>query len=185
MRRSISAFRLICLLGSLFFQPALADERALLKAAKANDTRSVLALLDAGADPNGRGAQGETPLMAAALHGNIKVAKALLQARADCGLSDKLDRTALWIAAAGSQTELVALLAKQDCAQATINLADEQSRSTALHMAISTFVKASGLRALVRGGASLTAKNWLGQTPPATCKQTAKRLSRCRSAGIL
>lgn len=185
MRRSISAFSLILLLCGLFFHPALADDRALLRAAKANDTKAVLALLGSGADPNVRGPQGETPLMAAALHGNIKVANALLKAEADSGLSDELDRTALWIAAAGSQTELVVLLAKQDSAQSTINLVDTQSRSTALHMAVGSFVKASGLRALVRSGASLTAKNWLGQTVSSLCKQTAKRLSRCRSAKIL
>ena len=70
------------------------------------DTDEVRQLLADGADPNERGANGETPLMVAAREGYVTILSALLDADADPLLEDAFGRTAL----------VHAFLAEQECA---------------------------------------------------------------------
>jgi ankyrin repeat protein len=70
-------------------------------------------LLDAGADPDTRNPDGETPLMAVARTGNLEAAKLLLDAGADVNARELWgDQSAVMWAAAQSQPAMIGLLAR-------------------------------------------------------------------------
>jgi cytohesin len=86
---------------------------------------AVIALLDAGADPNHADDHGDTPLMKAASRGLVPIAKALLARHADARLANTHGLTALHYAAQERNPELVRLLLE---AGADPKAADRQGR---------------------------------------------------------
>lgn len=75
-----------------------------------NPSEITVYLLDHGANPNLASAEGGTPLMSAAMNGQVKLLKLLLAKGADPGLRDYLGRTALDYAGIRGAEEIVALL---------------------------------------------------------------------------
>jgi uncharacterized protein len=68
---------------------------ALFEAIRASDMASVTSALAAGANVNGRSAEGDTPLMYAAVYSTAEAVKALLDGGADPNVRDKRGGTAL------------------------------------------------------------------------------------------
>jgi hypothetical protein len=87
-------------------------ESPLHEAVWGGDVERVAQLLDAGADPNGRTAEGSTPLMVAAQFERATLAAALLGAGADVNAQDNRGATALMSAAAERRIQVVTLLLK-------------------------------------------------------------------------
>jgi hypothetical protein len=83
---------------------------SLFDAVMDGDETRVLAMLDAGEDPNPIGDRGRTPLMMAAEAGHEKIVRALLAAGAEPILTDDTGETALVIAAAHGHAEICKLL---------------------------------------------------------------------------
>lgn len=83
---------------------------SLFDAVQADDLVRVLALLDAGEDPNPFDDEGRTPLMLAAEKGQEDLVLALLGGGTDPTLTDRLAETALTKAAAHGHARLAALL---------------------------------------------------------------------------
>ncbi|WP_176065611.1 ankyrin repeat domain-containing protein [Piscinibacter koreensis] len=82
----------------------------IVQAAANGDMPALLALLDAGADPNARGTGGRTALMEAARAGRFAIVRALLVHGADKALADDAGRTAFDEAVARGHVDLIALL---------------------------------------------------------------------------
>jgi ankyrin repeat protein len=76
--------------------PAL--DRELIAAARAGDADEVRALLDRGADVDGRDANGATALVAAAYGNHVEVARLLAEAGADVNAKDETEQSAYLIA---------------------------------------------------------------------------------------
>ena len=74
----------------------------------------VRMLIDAGVDVNRPDAEGFTPLIRAAVSGNVEIVKALLKAGADVSAQDTKERTALMWAEQKGKTEVAALLRKAE-----------------------------------------------------------------------
>lgn len=83
---------------------------SLFDAVMDGDEARVLAMLDAGEDPNPIGDRGRTPLMMAAEAGHEKIVRALLAAGAEPILADEVGETALVIAAAHGHAGICKLL---------------------------------------------------------------------------
>ncbi len=86
--------------------------RAALRAASAGDVSALEKALAAGADPNGRGRRGWTPLMYAANKGYTLLVPPLLEAGAKPNLQAADGATALFIAALHGRSEIIAALMK-------------------------------------------------------------------------
>lgn len=85
-------------------------ERSLLTAARANDWRGVLQLLEAGVDPDTEGPFGPVILMALLL-GHTIVARLLVEAGADLHTTDDKGRTPLhWAARTGDVDLILAMV---------------------------------------------------------------------------
>lgn len=82
----------------------------LLQAAVLDDLPLLQRALNAGANPNDKGGNGETGLMLAAIHDNIAITSALLQAGAKVNAVDSKGRTALHVAARYNATRVAAAL---------------------------------------------------------------------------
>ena len=67
----------------------------LMRAAEREDTAAVIALLEAGADPNCRDAEARSPLIWFATGNDVAAVRALLEAGADVHARDDIGRTAL------------------------------------------------------------------------------------------
>ncbi len=85
---------------------------AALRAASAGDVSALEKALAAGADPNGRGRRGWTPLMYAANKGYTLLVPPLLEAGAKPNLRAADGATALFIAALHGRSEIIAALMK-------------------------------------------------------------------------
>lgn len=131
------------------------QKEPLQEAARRGDVDFVSMLLQLGADPNGKGADGATALQAAALKGHGDVVELLLQkgAKVDVGLP-------LHDAAVGGSAAAVRALVKHG---AKVGAVDPKTRDTPLHYA-ATWGKLEAARALVALGADVNAKNGRGRT---------------------
>ena len=85
----------------------ISDSRELMKAARGNDLPRVVELLATGANPNCR--HNTTPLQQAVRHGNVEMAKALLEAGALPNIRAAMGHTALQYAMTSSLPEPVML----------------------------------------------------------------------------
>ena len=83
---------------------------ALMRAAMIGHTHAVRALLERGADVNGRDENGRTPLMEAAFGGHVDTLELLLLRNADVNARDKDGWTALMEAASKGHTKAVKAL---------------------------------------------------------------------------
>lgn len=99
------------------------SENSLLHYMVCNDlTTKVAFLLSAGANPNTKNKNGETPLHWAAIRNNLKSAALLLKGEADLNASDNSGSTALHCAVeAGHSDMVVTLLLNQNCAAAAVD----------------------------------------------------------------
>jgi ankyrin repeat protein len=105
------------------------------------------ALLDAGADKDDEAKNG-SPLICAASHGDADVVKVLLEAGADVDLTDSPPDTALRLAAAFGQPEVVELLVAAGAVpQSLIEAAGAGNLDGWDLSAVSAFERACGLRA--------------------------------------
>jgi uncharacterized protein len=86
--------------------------RPLHSAVAADNTQTVLALLEAGADPNARQGGGFTPIHGAAQNGNLAAVKALLAKGAEPGAATDEGKTAVDFAREQGHDDVAALLAE-------------------------------------------------------------------------
>ncbi len=87
--------------------------RPLGTAVFSGDRESARLLLEAGADPNGQGEGGFTPLHSAAMNGDADLVRLLLSSGADAGLPLPDGRTAEHVAREGGHGECARLLASE------------------------------------------------------------------------
>ncbi len=94
--RGVLALGLVLpLLGAASADP---DPPPLVAAAKASDTEAVRALLEGGADPNTRAADGSTALLWASYRDDLASAALLIGAGADANIPNDLGATPIWAA---------------------------------------------------------------------------------------
>jgi len=86
------------------------EETPLHKAARTGDLAGLRSLLDSGADPNQRDANGERPLVVAVAAGQLNAARVLIAAGANPNLPSASGRTPLIEAALGGRIGIVRLL---------------------------------------------------------------------------
>eukprot|EP00435_Cladocopium_sp_Y103_P026798 s3344_g6.t1 len=106
---------------------------ALIHAAKLGDLTSLTSLLEDGQDPNATNGH-FSPLWAAACHGRLKVAKLLLQARADMEIADvEEQRSPLLIAADHGHWDVLHHLLEE---RANVNHVDSRQRTPLFQAAL-------------------------------------------------
>jgi ankyrin repeat protein len=140
---------------------------ALHLAAHGNHDDVVRELCSCGADVNARmGPQGVTPLMATTRLDNVRAATCLISFGADLETRSRQDsRTALMMAAQHNCTGMISLLLT---AGARPDEFDASGMSNALVFA-SRRGNLEAMRALVRGGCDVNARNARGSTPVMLC----------------
>ncbi|WP_162918477.1 ankyrin repeat domain-containing protein [Taklimakanibacter deserti] len=124
----------------------------------------VVALLDAGADPQMPGFGGMSPLHTAALSGQPAITRILVQRGAQVDALDNLGRTALLVYASGAahNLDVLQILLK---AGANPNAAERTTNISVLHY-IAQQGEVEEAELLVAAGANLNARdNLFGQTP--------------------
>ena len=112
------------------------------------------------ADLNAKGSYGYTPLMVAALTGNIEGVKLLVEAGAGVDKSQKDGQTPLWLAALNGHSDIVSFLAKKG---ANLNVVDENEKQTPLMLA-ADFGYLDTVKALLKAGADVNFVSPYGQT---------------------
>ena len=109
--------------------------------------------------------QGETPLMVAAMHGNVEIVKTLIASGADATICGSHKETPLMLATLNNREEVIKVLLSTDI---TLLNAREETGNTALHVAIK-YNKIESIKILLnaakRAGTSLNVKNLEGYTP--------------------
>jgi ankyrin repeat protein len=109
----------VLVLGALALGGCGPGAQSLLAASAKGDTATVKALLGKGAKPGRPVRDGSTPLMAAAQHGHLEIARTLVDAGADVNAArsePERGRTALIDAAWGGYTDIVRLLLEKGAA---------------------------------------------------------------------
>lgn len=109
-----------------------------------------------------------TPLMEAAFTGNERAARALLEAGADPNVRDRYGRTALWYAVYAAHLDVFKLLIGHPDVGEIVNLPDEPSGDTPLHLAVKSDDEGF-TKLLLATGADRGAQNLFGQTPERIC----------------
>ena len=143
-----------------------APDMALGKAAREGDLTRLKSLLDSGADPNRRDANGSTPLIEAVAGGQAAAARALVAAGANPNLTSTGGRTPLIEAAIGGRVEIARMLIDDG---ANVNLA-ERGTGTPLeaaeregHTEMAALLRASGARTSGRSvGDKVCVRPWKG-----------------------
>ena len=141
-------------------------DAALPKAAREGDEARLRSLLDSGADPNQRDANGNSALIAAVAAGHASAARVLLAAGANPNLASSGGRTPLIEAAIGGRMEIARLLIS---AGADVNTS-ERGAGTALeaaeregHTAMAALLRSSGARTSGRSvGDKVCVRPWKG-----------------------
>ena len=136
------------------------------KVARQGDLARLKSLLDAGADPNRRDANGSTALIEAAAGGQTAAARALVAAGANPNLTSSGGRTPLIAAAIGGRIEIARLLIS---AGADLNVG-ERGAGTALeaaeregHTELAALLRRSGARTSGRSvGDRVCVRPWKG-----------------------
>ena len=156
------------MLAALLIVGALgqAPDATLGKAARQGDLARLKSLLDSGADPNRRDANGRTALVEAVAGGQAAAARALLAAGAHPNLTSSGGRTPLIEAAIGGHVEIARLLI---AAGADVNLA-ERGAGSALEAAeregyteMAALLRRSGARTSGRSvGDKVCVRPWKG-----------------------
>ncbi len=139
---------------------ASGDDAGLIAAARNDDPSTVKALLQQGANPNQREADGSTALAWAVIRNNAALAESLLQAGADPNLTNELGIGPLALAVTTGSAELLRLLLDR---KADPNLARENGETplmTAAKMGRSDIVKLL----LDRGASANVRDKKFGQT---------------------
>ena len=125
------------------------DEMPLCYATRLKDSGAVVALLQAGAEPN-RGFKRRAALDVAAYHDAFACGEALLEFGADPNIRDEIGRTPVMTAAKFASLRMLDLLLSRG---ADVRLADQHGR-TALHWAATgEHSDVSVIRALLAAGA--------------------------------
>jgi ankyrin repeat protein len=130
---------------------------ALTLAAEAGETATVLALLAKGANVNGRGKNGRTPLMAAVHKDRLDTAKALLENGADVNAVSRGGVTALLVAANRGRAPIIRLLLSKGAA-VNSRATDGALGSTALILA-SLHGDEESVNVLLENGADVKARD--------------------------
>jgi ankyrin repeat protein len=131
LRKLIYALALLAIVGPFAVAQTKATLDDLIDASKAGEVSRVETLLAAGAEVNGKGANGVTPLFGAAVSGHLDVVKALLAAGADVNAKTVSGFTAL---TASSERGYVGIVQALLLKNADVNAEDVQG-ATALMMA--------------------------------------------------
>lgn len=131
---------------------------ALMVAARDGDERTVMALLEAGADPNLQSISGMTPLTQAAQRAESDIVVTLLGAGADPSLQDDRGRTALIHAARSGAYGSAGLLLE---AGAEVDHADDEGATALMHAAGAQHLEA--VLVLLGGGANVEAVDASGR----------------------
>ena len=129
---------------------ALGSDSSLIEMARYQDAAAVRILLDDGADPHARQADGATALHWAVFRENIEMAASLIEAGADINAVNRLGASALFIAAKGGHAGLIEHLLK---AGADPNIALPMGETPVMTAARSG--SAEGVRHLIDAGAEV------------------------------
>ena len=178
MHRKLAAFMLILVVFAL---PAFGVDRitrqkvnidaidsygqtALMHAAEYGDCKSVVELLEAGANVNARGRQGDTALMSAISNSHptegLKIVDALIDAGADINIRDIRGRTALIYAAWCESPQALEITNALIKAGAVLNIKDDESFSALMYACRAGNVAGSEVaKALIAAGAYVNTKN--------------------------
>ena len=139
---------------------AVAEGAALVSAAEAGDHTAAVAALDAGADPNARGADGSTALLWAAYGNDLDLVRRLVAAGANVDAKNEFGAFALSEAAIRGATGVVAALLE---AGANPNATNREGETTLMEAARAGDLDAAA--ALIAAGADVNAKEqWGGQS---------------------
>lgn len=131
---------------------AQASDATLIEAARHQDAEAVAVLLDGGADPDARQADGATALHWAAFRQDPEMAALLIEAGADVNAVNRLGASALFVAAEGGHAGLIELLL---AAGADPNLSLPMGEAPV--MTASRTGSAAGVRHLIAAGADVNA----------------------------
>jgi uncharacterized protein len=141
------------------------------------NSKIIAQLLELGADPNARSANGETALISAAYLGHVELVSLLIHAGADVNASDDDGQNVLMAAAKSGRLDIVRLLL---AAGANANGVDSRGRS-ALHWALAEADNVEVVRYLLETGASKLTRSLDGLSS----YDYSMRLKRLECAKIL
>jgi ankyrin repeat protein len=136
-------------------------QAALVKAAKSAEPAEAIKLLSAGADPNGRAADGTTALHWAVRNNDVMLVERLLRAGARPHVENRYGATPIALACESGSADLVARLLKAGVSANATGPHGETALHTCAHAG-----NTAGARVLIAAGASVDpGDNWRGQTP--------------------
>ncbi len=135
---------------------------SLTKAVLANDLAAIRAALDHGADRNERDDDGRTPLMHAAIDGQLQVAQLLLDSGADVDARDDLGNSALHYAAQGYHPEMAKLLIAH---KATLDIEDSHGNTPLWRAVFNSQGRGDLIAILIQAGADKNRRNRHGKSP--------------------
>lgn len=152
--------------------PLAHAQQTLHRAAKEGDADTVQALLASGTDINARDANGNTPLHAAAGYGHTELVRTLIRAGADVNASNERGRTPLHAAALRGYSmaeALVRTIVKNATISGSFTVKDgsstEKHEGTWSGTDATEPRQADTVRALIRAGADVNAREERGLTP--------------------
>ena len=127
---------------------------------KDKNLKIIRSMIKNKADLDQQGVYGYTPLMVAALTGNLEGVKLLIEAGAKIDVVQKEGQTPLWLASLNGYSDIVSCLAKEG---ANVNIVDKDKKQTPL-MVAADFGYLDTVRALLKAGADVNFVSPCGQT---------------------